>query len=437
MQKIFNIDKSVAMGAGAIMLAALFWSLDGIFIRPKFYTLPAPLVVFLEHILGFIILVPFIILGWSKIKLLRLKDWGAIFWISVFGGLLGTIMITKAFFAAIDGEVTFATVVILQKLQPIFALVMARLILKEKLSRRFYIWAAVTIAAAYVLAFGKAGLALSEINLSHQAAWLAILAAFAFGSSTVFGKRIVNHLDFKTTTALRFGITSLLALILIFFTKDLFEFNKISSLQWKYLFLIVFTSGAVAMFIYYFGLKRVTASTATICELFWPLSAVVLDYFLNKNVLNSIQIIASIILLFAFYKVVREGRVKTFKFTAEIIDGFGRGKRIGLPTINLNRIDLDIDYGVYLVEADIGNSIYKGLLHFGPRETFAEPPSLELFIKGYILDIRKKRVKIKIIRKIREIKKFANINELKEQVNRDLEKLSPLGRDRKIRSKKI
>ncbi len=403
------------------MLAALLWSLDGVFIRPKFYTLPAPLVVFLEHILGFIILVPFIILGWAKIKLLRLRDWGAIGWVCIFGGLLGTIMITKAFFAAIDGEVTFATVVILQKLQPIFALVMARLILKEKLSRRFYAWAAVAIAAAYVLAFGKTGLlALSEINLSHHAAWLAILAAFAFGSSTVFGKRIVNHLDFKTTTALRFGITSLLALILIFFTKDLFIVSKISSLQWKYLFLIVFTSGAVAMFVYYFGLKRVTASTATICELFWPLSAVALDYFLNKNILNSIQIIASIILLFAFYKVVREGRVKTFKFTAKIIDGFGRGKRIGLPTINLNRIDIDIDYGVYLVEADIGNSIYKGLLHFGPRETFAESPSLELFIKEYILDIRKKHVKIKINYKIREIRKFASPNELKEQINKDL-----------------
>ncbi|RLC37737.1 hypothetical protein DRH27_03625, partial [Candidatus Falkowbacteria bacterium] len=329
MLKKFKIDKISLLGAGAIMLAALFWSLDGIFIRPQFYTLPAALVVFLEHILGFIFLSPFIILNWRRIKMLRPKDWGAVFWVCVFGGLLGTLMITKAFFAAIDGEVTFATVIILQKLQPIFALIMARLILGERLSRKFYVWAGVAIIAAYFLAFGKSGLHLSEINLFHHAAWFAILAAFAFGSSTVFGKRIVNHLDFKSTAALRFGITSLLALGLILINKDIFQINGLSILHWKLLFLIVFTSGAGAIFIYYFGLKRITASAATICELFWPFSAVVLDWAINKNVLNSIEIAASLVLLFSFYKVIKVGKPRTINFSATAISGRGRGQRLG------------------------------------------------------------------------------------------------------------
>jgi len=404
------------------MLAALLWSLDGVFIRPKFYSLPPALVVFLEHFLGFIVLAPFIILGWSKIKLLRKRDWGAIFWVSIFGGLLGTLMITKAFFAAVGGEVTFATVVILQKLQPVFALVMARLVLGERLSRRFYFWAAAAIAAAYFLAFGKTGLNLGEINFFHHAAWFAILAAFAFGSSTVFGKRIVNHLDFKSTTALRFGLTSLLAFLLIFSNGDLFKINEIGVLYWELLAVIVFTSGAAAMFIYYFGLKRITASTATICELFWPLSAVALDYLLNKNVLTGGQIIASVVLLLSFFMVVKEGGIKV-EFEAKIIKGMGRGKKIGLPTINLDRVNLDIDYGVYLVKAEIDGVVHKGLLHFGLKETFGEAASLELFIEEYLLNIMQKNVKIKIGRKIREIRKFVGPNELKEQVNKDLEEL--------------
>lgn len=416
------------------MAAALLWSLDGVFIRPKFYSLPAGLVVFLEHLLGFIVLAPFMILGWSKIKLLKKKDWGAIFWVSIFGGLLGTLMITKAFFAAVGGEVTFATVVILQKLQPVFALIMARLILGEKLGRRFYFWAAVSIVAAYFLAFGKTGLNLGEINFFHQAAWFAILAAFAFGSATVFGKRIVNHLDFKSTTALRFGLTSLLAFFLIFFNGDLFKINEVGGLYWKLLLLIVFTSGAGAMFIYYFGLKRITASVATICELAWPLSAVFLDYLLNKNILTSGQIIASVILLLSFYMVVKEGKRKTIEFNAQVIKGMGRGGKIGLPTINLNKADLDADYGVYSVEAEIDGSIHKGLLHFGPKETFGEAASLELFIEEYILNIMQKNVKIKIIHKIREIRKFASPNELKEQINKDLRELSPPRRDREVKS---
>ncbi len=424
MEKTKKLDKKIFIGGLAIMAAALLWSLDGVFIRPKFYTMSASLVVFLEHALGFIFLSPFIIISWYKIRVLRPKDWGAIFWVCIFGGLIGTIMITKAFFAAVHGEVTFATVVLLQKLQPIFALIMARIILKEKLSRHFYLWAAVAIISAYFLAFGKTGLSLSGINLFHHAAWFAVIAAFAFGSSTVFGKRIVNHLDFKVTAALRFGITGIMAFLLILFTKDLFTLNEISSLQWKFLFIIVFSSGAVAMFIYYFGLKKITASAATICELFWPLSAVILDYFINKNILNSIQIIASIVLLLAFYKVVREGKVKTIIFSAKVINGAGRGEKLGLPTINLDKIDLDIDYGVYLVEARVNNKNYMGILHFGRKETFKESSSQELFIKEHISGIAEKHIKIKIIKKTRDIKKFKNINELKIQINKDIKKLN-------------
>ncbi|MFH1822723.1 MAG: EamA family transporter, partial [Patescibacteria group bacterium] len=407
----------------AIMLAALLWSLDGVFIRPKFYTLPAGLIVFLEHFFGLIILSPFIILGWKKIKMLRAKDWGAIFWVSVFGGLLGTLMITKAFFAAVDGEITFATVVILQKLQPIFALILARIILGEKLKKSFYFWALIAIVAAYFLAFGKTGLNFNDINIVNQAAFFAIIAAFAFGSSTVFGKRIVNHLDFKTTTALRFGFTSLLALILILFTNDIFKISQLSPLHWKYLVLIVFSSGAAAMFIYYFGLKRVTASLATISELFWPFSAVVLDYFINRNVLNKTELIASFILLIAFFGVIREGKAKKITFSAKVIKGQGRGERIGFPTINLDKVDLDIDYGVYLIKARVDNHKYNGLLHFGFKETFSEAPSLELFIKEKIFDISQKNVIINVVKRIRDIKKFANLDELKKQINKDLQNL--------------
>jgi hypothetical protein len=186
---------------------------------------------------------------------------------------------------------------------------------------------------------------------------------------------------------------------------------------------IVFTSGAAAMFIYYFGLKRVTASVATICELFWPLSAVILDYFINKNVLNYVQVIASIVLLFSFYKVVKSGKRKEIKFETSVVSGEGRGERLGFPTINLDKVDADIDYGVYLVKAKIDNVNYDGLLHFGQKETFFESSSLELYIKEKILGVKQKNVIINIVRKIRNINKFNNPNELKKQIEKDLKNL--------------
>jgi len=421
--KSTKFDKKFIVGALAIMLAALFWSLDGTFIRPKFYELPAGLVVFLEHFFGFIILSPFLFLAWQKIKKLSFKSWLAIGWVCLFGGALGTLMITKAFFAAMDGQVTFATVVILQKLQPFFALLLARFILGEKLNRKFYFWAFLAIISAYFLAFGKSGLNPIEINLFHSAAFFAFLAAFAFGSSTVFGKRIVNHLDFKSTAALRFGITSLIMLVFIFLTGDFYKISQVSGLQWSLLAVVVFTSGALSMFIYYFGLKRITASAATICELFWPLSAVILDYFINKNSLNTIQIFASLILLFCFFKVMNQGKNKNIIFKAKVIAGLGRGKELGFPTANLDKKDLDIGHGVYLVEATIDGNKKRGLLHFGYKETFNEESSLEIFIDDFSGDLYQKEVGVEIIRKIREVKKFKTPEELKEQIKKDLRAL--------------
>jgi len=58
------------------------------------------------------------------------------------------------------------------------------------------------------------------------------------------------------------------------------------------------------MFLYYFGLNRVKASTATILELFMPLSAIILDFVINGNMLSPVQIVATIVLLFAFFQII-------------------------------------------------------------------------------------------------------------------------------------
>jgi len=413
-------SKGVVIGALAIMLAALLWSLDGIFIRPQLYEIPAVLVVFLEHALGFIVLSPFIIIYWHKIRTLRRQDWLAIFWVSAIGGVVGTLFITKAFFAAINGEVTFATVVILQKLQPVFALIMARLILGERLRRRFYVWAGIAILAAYFLAFGQTGLDLSGIAFTHQAAWLAVIAAVAFGSSTVFGKRIVNHLNFAATASMRFALTAILAFGLVLVTNNLGNISNVGAPQWGYLSLIVISSGAMALFIYYYGLRKVSASTATICELFWPLSAVILDYIINRNILGGIQIIAGIAMLIAIYFVVRTGKTVDLIFTARVRPGRGRGQRMGLPTINLDAIDLDIPYGVYRVKMQAGQQSQNGILHYGRKETFREGTSMELIVKDYVPNITDKKVKIQISQFIRNVIKFKDTEKLKEQIKKDI-----------------
>ncbi len=418
--KLLRLKNKEALAVGAIIVAALLWSLDGLFLRPKFYRLSAPLLVFWEHFLGLIVLSPFLYIYRKQILTLRKKSWAALFWVSVFGGLIGTIMITKAFFAAFAGEASFATVVILQKLQPIFALLMARLILKEKLSKEFYFWALLAILASYVLAFAQNGFNFIDFNWQENAALFAFLAAFAFGSSTVFGKRLANHLDYKAVAALRFGLTSVLAFILVLFNGDILLSQEISSLQWQFLLLIVVSSGAGALFLYYFGLRRVSASAATLLELFWPFSALILDYIFNGNYLNYVQIIALGFLLIAFFRISFISKAKPLSFEARVITGQGKGKSLGYPTANLDKDALDMPHGVYAVQVFIDRQKYYGLLHFGFKDVFKADVSAEILIRDFEADIYNQTIKVQILEKVREVRAFNNIDELKLAIENDL-----------------
>lgn len=111
-------------------------------------------------------------------------------------------------------------------------------------------------------------------------------------------------------------------------------------------------------------------------------------------------------------------------FRAKVIAGEGRGREIGFPTANLNKTDLEIDFGVYAARARVGNQEFAALLHFGPQKTFGERITAELHLKDFSGDLYGKEVEVEVIAKIREIKKFANINELKNQITQDLESIS-------------
>ncbi len=291
--------------AFAIILAASFWSLDWALIRPQFYKFPPINIVFIEHLLWAIILSPFVIKWWNKIKKMNKKDILSLLWICFFWWLVWTLAITQSYFSAFAWETTIATVVILQKLQPIFALFLAWIILKEKLSKTFYIWAIISIISAYFLAFWWLKDDIFEINLLTIPAFYAILAAFAFWSSTVFWKTLVDDLWFKLTVSLRFLVTTILSLFILLLFWWFNIYLDFSLLHWNLLFVIVFITWAWALFLYYFWLKIVKASQSTIFELAWPISAVIFDYIFNWNILNPIQIISSIVLIIWFFMIIR------------------------------------------------------------------------------------------------------------------------------------
>ena len=284
-----------------VIIAASLWAVDGIVLRPSLYSLPVTLVVFVESSIVAIILTPLFRKYFSAIKELSPKDWLAFIGVALFGGAIGTMAITRALFYV--DFVNLSIVVFIQKMQPIFAIALAGIILKEKLKREFFIWAAIAIIGAYIMTFGFNLPNLSTGDKTTIAALFALLAAASFGSSTVLSKRALRNVSFELGTYLRFSITALIMLVIVLSSGTISSVSQISANQIWIFLIIAFTTGGPAIFLYYYGLKNISASIATICELAFPLVAVVLEYFVHGKILSPIQWVGAIMLLFSIVKV--------------------------------------------------------------------------------------------------------------------------------------
>ena len=277
----------------AVIGAAILWSLDG-YIRQNLFALPSFLIISLEHVIGAIIFFPLLIKGWAEIYTLSQRGWISVLWISICGGVLGTFFYTKAL--SYVEYIDLSVVVLLQKLQPFFAIALAAIILREKITKRFFILAVTAVVGGYLITFGNNPIA-NWNDKTIIAALLALLAAFSWGSSTVLGKHALNQISFMTITALRLTITAAITLFIIISNSQYELITEMSFTNWSYIILIVISSGSIALFIYYYGLNHLPASHVTIYELFWPLSAVTIDWFVYERVMTAYQFIGAIILL--------------------------------------------------------------------------------------------------------------------------------------------
>jgi drug/metabolite transporter (DMT)-like permease len=190
--------KSVILGAILIGISATFWGFDGIVLTPSLYNLPVAYVVFILHLVPFLIMNMFLYNRYKNIKLLNKTEFYSLLMVALFGGSIGTLAIVKALFLV--NFQSLSIVVLLQKLQPVFAISLAAIFLKEKLRTNFIIWAAIAVVAGYFLTFGTNLPHFQEDKNTIYASLFAVLAAFSFGSSTVFSKKVLGKLDFISTT---------------------------------------------------------------------------------------------------------------------------------------------------------------------------------------------------------------------------------------------
>ncbi len=292
-----EVKKDKIIGAFAISLAAAFWGVDGVVLTPRLYNLDVAFVVFILHALAFLIMNTFLFKEYRQIRNFTSSDITTFSLIALFGGAIGTMSIVHALFLVNFEKLTI--VILLQKLQPIFAIALAVIFLGERMRRHYFIWASMAIIAGYFLTFGYNLPKFNTGDNTLNAALFSLLAAFSFGSSTVLSKKILGKFSFQTATFFRYGFTSVFMLIFILATGVYTQYQSTTGENWIIFLIIAVTTGSGAIFMFYYGLKKVRAVIATICELFFPVTAIILDYIINDQRLSWVQWIAAFIMLFA------------------------------------------------------------------------------------------------------------------------------------------
>jgi riboflavin kinase / FMN adenylyltransferase len=107
---------------------------------------------------------------------------------------------------------------------------------------------------------------------------------------------------------------------------------------------------------------------------------------------------------------------RPYSLTGTVVRGQGQGRKLGFPTANLDVAHPDKllpHEGIYAVRAALRDRFLDGVLHLGPRPTFAGlPPSIELHLFDFDDDIYGDRVTIRFVERVRDIAHFDSIDAL-------------------------
>ena len=291
---------NTVLGGSLIVIAAIIWGLDGVLLTPsyfsKFHFYDVKFIVFIAHAIPTLILSVFISEKFKELRNFTKGDFLFFGLIALFGGTLGTLSIVKAL--QLSEFSKFSIVILIQKTQPIFAILLAFLILKERPSIKFYLVACIALVAVYLLTFEfNSPILLPKNNL--LASLYSLLAAFSFGSATVFGKKVVYKFQFLESTFFRFFFTTVITLLFVIFSDSTEKSIVSYTGNWNLIFLSFFIAilGLLAIMIYYHGLRYVKASVATFCELAFPLTSVIAEAVILKRFLSPVQTVAAVILI--------------------------------------------------------------------------------------------------------------------------------------------
>lgn len=246
-------------------MAAALWGTDGLLRLPLAEKLPAATVVFWEHLIVVLVLIPFLPSAARTLSRCGPREWLAVLVIGGGSSATATALFTAAFRAGDP-----VTPLVLQKLQPLFVVLAAFLVLGERVRAGYLAFAVPALLGAWLLAFTDP----FDIQVAAmRSALLAVGAAVLWAAGTVLGRMLATSVPSRDLTVLRFGVGLPVAAIIVAVQGGKFAVGWGNA---PGLLLLAFVPGLLALSLYYFGLRSTPAIRATLAELAFPATAAIL-----------------------------------------------------------------------------------------------------------------------------------------------------------------
>lgn len=288
---------SIAVGRNArdltwlVALGAALWGTDALFRRALAQQVSAPTLVFAEHLVLVLALLPFLL---RSLRAFRCLDtWGrwAVVGIGAGASAGATTLFTLAFrISSEQGD--YITPVVVQHLQPLFAISGAVTILGERVRTRFALFAVPAVVGVWLLAFPDP----LDVSVSRaRVVLLALGAAILWAGGTVLGRLVATALEPVELTTLRFAFGLPAAALIVALSGGRFWVPNLSSTGSVVGLALV--PGLLAMVLYYIGLRRTAASRATLAELAYPVTGAVVGLAIGGSLTWSQGLGAAVIVV--------------------------------------------------------------------------------------------------------------------------------------------
>ena len=113
---------------------------------------------------------------------------------------------------------------------------------------------------------------------------------------------------------------------------------------------------------------------------------------------------------------------RPYSLSGTVVHGRAIGHHIGFPTANISypTAKLTPKDGVYLTRITLESSSYFGITNIGAKPTVNESGrNIETYLSDFDGDLYGKDIKIEFLKRIRDIRHFDTLNELKNQLKLD------------------